>query len=128
MGLLASILNPLVANNVNPEVISDVAVSLVGNGVATKADLGALIFGGLQVGNGTNAAPAAPAAPVALSPREALDVIYGAFDNYRRRTITALVRKTGLPEQAVMSLVQGNGDFRVSRGRRSGKTYISIRS
>ncbi len=128
MGLLASILNPLVAANINPEVISDVAVGLVANGAVTKADLGAAILGGFQVASGTNA-PAATAAPTpAISPREALDRIYGAYDNHRRRSIGALMNITGLPQEAVLSLVSGNGDFRVTRGRRSGKTFVSVRS
>ncbi len=131
MGLLASILSPLAANGVNPEIISDVAVSLVANGSVTKADLGAAILGGFQVASGTNA-PATTAAPAAvtpaISPREALDRIYGAYDNHRRRSVGALMNITGLPEQAVLALVSGNADFRVSRGRRSGKTFVSVRS
>lgn len=55
-----------------------------------------------------------------------LDTVYSGFENYRRRSVTALARLTGLTETAVLQLIDGNTDFRVSVGRESGNTFVSL--
>lgn len=52
--------------------------------------------------------------------------IYGAFGTYRRRTVAALARLTGLTPDAVVTLLRNNEDFRFSQGRDSDNTYVSL--
>jgi hypothetical protein len=68
--------------------------------------------------------PTIPESPVART--ALLDTIYGSFGTYRRRTVSALARSTGLTNDAVLELIEGNTDFRVSTGRNSGDVFISI--
>lgn len=70
----------------------------------------------------SNVVPENPAARSAL-----MGTIYDSFSTYRRRSTSALARSTGLTPDAVVGLVNDNEDFRVSQGRNSGNTYVSLR-
>ena len=54
-------------------------------------------------------------------------LIYDSFDNFDRRSIGALARITGLTEDVVSNIVADNNDFRVSTGRNTARTFISVR-
>ena len=68
--------------------------------------------------------PEVPTNPVART--ALLETIYGSFGTYRRRKVASLARATGLTSDAVLELLSGNTDFRVSQGRQSGDTYVSL--
>lgn len=68
--------------------------------------------------------PVLPESPVART--ALLDTIYNSFNKYRRRSTTALSVSTGLTPDAVLELIDGNGDFRVSQGTEGNNTYVSL--
>jgi len=68
--------------------------------------------------------PTVPTDPIAKS--AILDTVYNSFGTYRRRSTTALAAATGLTSEAVLTLIEGNADFRVTNGRTSGSTFVSL--
>jgi hypothetical protein len=117
-----------VAPNVSNEVLGTVAKAFDANalGAALRPLLGTfepVATENAATGEGTKS-PEIPESPVART--ALLDTIYRAFETYRRRRASALARLTGLTSDAVVELVTGNNDFRVSVGRESGDTYISL--
>ncbi len=53
-------------------------------------------------------------------------LIYDSFDTFNRRSLGALARITGLTEYAVLNSITGSCDFRVSVGRDTGRTFVSV--
>lgn len=76
------------------------------------------------VSGASTKSPELPDSPVAKT--ALLETIYNSFGTFRRRSAVALSRSTGLTPDAVIELVSGNDDFRVSVGRDSGNTFISL--
>lgn len=54
-------------------------------------------------------------------------IIYASFETFRRRSLGALARLTGLTEEFVRDIVETNSDFRVSGGRDTDRTFVSVR-
>jgi hypothetical protein len=54
-------------------------------------------------------------------------LIYDGFETFNRRSLGALARITGLTEDAVAEIVADNSDFRVSTGRDTARTFVSVR-
>ena len=57
----------------------------------------------------------------------AATLIYDSFGTFNRRSLGALARITGLTEDAVNEIVADNSDFRVSTGRNTSRTFVSVR-
>lgn len=77
---------------------------------------------------GAGAAPVGNPCPEDEPTRRALtQAIYNSFGEYRRRSVRALAQTTGLSQEAVLELLDGNTDFRISIGRDSGEQFVSVR-
>jgi hypothetical protein len=117
-----------VAPNVSNETLGTLAQAFDANalGAALRPLLGSFEPVATEEGVSTAStkSPEIPESPVART--ALLDTIYNSFGTYRRRSATALSRATGLTPDAVVELVTGNSDFRVSVGRDSGNTFISL--
>lgn len=117
-----------VAPNVDNETLGTVAKAFdpAALGAALRPLLGSFepVATSEAVSGASTKSPEIPESPVART--ALLDTIYNSFGTYRRRSATALSRATGLTPEAVIELVTGNNDFRVSQGRESGSTYISL--
>lgn len=118
-----------VAPNVSNEVLGEVAKAFDAHalGAALRPMLGNFSPAETQAAVSGESAKS-PKLPESTVARTALlDTIYNSFSgSHRRRSATALSRATGLTEEAVLELINGNNDFRVSQGRNSGKTYVSL--
>lgn len=116
-----------VAPNVSNAVLGEVAKAFDADalGAALRPLLSTMEPAATATGvESSNKSPELPESPVART--ALLETIYGSFDNHRRRSVGALGRATGLTAEAVIELVTGNDDFRVSQGRNSGTTYVSL--
>lgn len=116
------------APNVDNETLGTIAKAFDANalGAALRPLLGSMepvATAGAVNGTSTKS-PTLPESPVART--ALLDTVYNSFGTYRRRSADALARATGLTPDAVLELVDGNADFRVSQGRDSGTTYVSL--
>ena len=114
-----------VARNVPNEVLGDLIKALDANvvGAVVRPLLDASVPAtGVEDSMKSDSVPDSPVARAALT-----ETIYESFGTHRRRSATALARITGLTSDAVLELVSGNEDFRVSQGQTSGNTYVSLR-
>jgi len=84
---------------------------------------GVVVTAGVAASNKAEELPSDPAIRSSL-----IQTVYDAFSGgFSRRSLGALARSTGLLESAVLTLLEGNEDFRVSQGQ-SGTTFVSLRA
>lgn len=132
-----SLITNLVEANLSNEALGAAVSALATAGAVSNVELGAALSGSPVgdvnltdvVSRVTTVSPPVPHLDdLSDSERDAIiRTIYQSFNNYRRRTVSALARETGLNNDDVLRLIEPIGDFRTSMGRTTGTTYVSIR-
>ncbi len=123
--------------DVSDEFLGGVVTGMVTAGAVKDGELGFLIREGLRstysVSDADSPDADSPDTMTAMdvplrsyTQNELLQLIYGSYTTYRRRSLFALTQITGLRSSAVLELIEGNSNLRTYTGRDSGEVYVSI--
>lgn len=123
-----------VLDELSDDALANVAVGMVKEGVMSTSDFGGLVRKALTADIATVATVAAAeailvdVAPINASREAFLSNVYSAFEGTRRRrSIKAISLITGFTNRVVLEVLEGNSDFRITEGRETGRTFISVR-